>query len=289
MVDLYLLQQLVAVWEHKTLIAAAQELCVTQPALSKSMQRLEEIIGISLFNRSNRKIELNETGTYLAIKAKRYLEDGESMLAQVYAYDRALHNISFGVCSPDTILDVSPILTSLFPDLSVTTRMDSDDALLQGLDKGQYQMIVTSHELNREDLYVFPYKTVTLYISVPQEHPFYEKSEVTPEELNGQFVLIYTDIGIWRSWLKENLPGIHLLMMEDINAIREAIGLGTNLSFVTDNVIRSGYQTYNQKILPIVAPQTSISFYLLCKKENYFTYRKVFQKLAQNSSRNPNA
>lgn len=282
MIDLYLLQQLVSVWKHKTLISAAEELCITQPALSKSMQRLEEVVGIPLFNRSNRKIELNQTGVYLAKKAERYLEDGESMLAQVYAYNRALYNISLGVCSPDTISDINLVLTSVFPHLSVTTKIDSDKALLKGLDNGQYQIIVISHSVKEESFYVFPYKTVTLYLSVPKGHPLYEKSEITLEEMKGQFVLIYTDIGIWRNWIKENFPEIHLLLMEDVSAIKEAIGLGNALSFVTDNIIHSGYQIPNQKILPIIAPHTSISFYLLCKKEHYSNYHKVFHKLDQN-------
>lgn len=206
---------------------------------------------------------------------ERYLEDGEAMLAQVYAYDRALYNISFGVCSPDTISDVSPVLTSLFPNLSVTTKIDSDEALLQGLNTGQYQIIVISHEVKDDNLYVFPYKTVTLYLAVPQGHPFYEKSEITIKEMKGQFALIYTGIGIWHNWIKENFPEIHLLLMEDVNAIKEAIGLGKNL-------ISSGYQYHNQKILPIIAPKTSISFYLLCKKEHYSAYQKVFHRLVQN-------
>ena len=55
MIDIYLLEQLVAVKNNKTLIKAADQLGISQPALSKSMKKLEDLLQIDLFNRTNRK------------------------------------------------------------------------------------------------------------------------------------------------------------------------------------------------------------------------------------------
>lgn len=58
MIENYLLEQLIAFSEKKSLSKAAKKLDISQPALSKSMKKLEEIMGVPLFNRTVNSIEL---------------------------------------------------------------------------------------------------------------------------------------------------------------------------------------------------------------------------------------
>ena len=76
MIDLFLIEQLDAFARNGTLSKAAEELMITQPALSRNMKRLESLMGISLFHRGNSKIFLNETGKVAAEYAARILEAG---------------------------------------------------------------------------------------------------------------------------------------------------------------------------------------------------------------------
>lgn len=46
MIEMYLLEQLVAVAKHKTLLAAADALHITQPALTRSMKKLENYLDL---------------------------------------------------------------------------------------------------------------------------------------------------------------------------------------------------------------------------------------------------
>ena len=62
MLDLEELRQLAAFARWGTLSRAAEELHISQPTLSRTMQSLEEEFGVSLFIREKNKIELNETG-----------------------------------------------------------------------------------------------------------------------------------------------------------------------------------------------------------------------------------
>lgn len=62
MVEFYQLEQLLRVADCGTLSGAAEQLHLSQPALSRSMQRLENDIGVPLFIRYKNKIELNENG-----------------------------------------------------------------------------------------------------------------------------------------------------------------------------------------------------------------------------------
>ncbi|MBQ9195619.1 MAG: LysR family transcriptional regulator, partial [Clostridia bacterium] len=62
MLDVFLLEQLDAFSRTGTLSKAAEELHITEPALSRNMKKLEEILGVPIFDRQSRKITLNETG-----------------------------------------------------------------------------------------------------------------------------------------------------------------------------------------------------------------------------------
>ena len=62
MIELCLLEQLAAFSRRGTLSGAAKELHISQPALSQSMKKLEEGLGIALFERTKNRLVLNENG-----------------------------------------------------------------------------------------------------------------------------------------------------------------------------------------------------------------------------------
>ncbi|MDC0660497.1 LysR family transcriptional regulator [Leisingera sp. SS27] len=64
---------------------AAQELAVSQPALSLSIQQFEEVIGVSLLKRTTRLVELTAQGQELLPKAEKILEDVEASVLSVRA------------------------------------------------------------------------------------------------------------------------------------------------------------------------------------------------------------
>ena len=73
MIEIYLLEQLATFEECKTLSKAAEKLLVSQPALSRSMQKLEDKIGVRLFERSKNRIFLNKYGKLAASYARQII------------------------------------------------------------------------------------------------------------------------------------------------------------------------------------------------------------------------
>lgn len=59
---MYVLNELAAFSKYGTLTAVAEKLNVSQPALSRSMKKLEDDLGVSLFERTKNKITLNDDG-----------------------------------------------------------------------------------------------------------------------------------------------------------------------------------------------------------------------------------
>lgn len=273
MLDLYLLQQFVTFKECGSLNLAAEKLCISQPALSKSMKKLEDDIGYPLFIRSNRKIALNKTGEYLANKAKDYLKSGEDLLLEVNEYNRSLNNISVGSCAPAPLWELNADISLKFKDISITSRLSNNNELLKGLANNTYQLIIINKEINDDNLYVKKYRDETLYISVPKTHRLYKRKYVTPKDLKDELALVYKDIGEWMDWVKENMPDLHLMVLDDMNALNNAVRLGMTLSFVTDT--DKDDRLKENKILPIKGIDSSMHFYLVCKKDNLKRFKSI--------------
>ncbi|MBR2812596.1 MAG: LysR family transcriptional regulator [Solobacterium sp.] len=83
MIDNHHLVQILAVAEHGTLSEAARQLGVSQPALSKSMARLEKLLGVSLFVRDRNRLILNETGKLAVELFRQEVEFHEEILRRI--------------------------------------------------------------------------------------------------------------------------------------------------------------------------------------------------------------
>lgn len=100
MFELYQLEQLLTVADCGTLSGAAEKLHLSQSALSRSMQRLENEIQVPLFIRHKNKIELNENGTLAVSYAKRIMDQASEMIHGIQDYDRKRRTIFVGSCAP---------------------------------------------------------------------------------------------------------------------------------------------------------------------------------------------
>lgn len=69
------LEGFIAAADHRSFSAAADRMCMTQPAFSQLIQELEKIVGTRLFDRTTRRMELTEAGQLLLAQARRPVED----------------------------------------------------------------------------------------------------------------------------------------------------------------------------------------------------------------------
>lgn len=142
MIELFQLEQLAAFARYGTLSKAAEALHMSQPTLTRSMQKLEAEFGVSLFRRSKNKLEFNENGELAAEYAGRILNQAKDMLDLVRARDRAGHTLFFGTCAPVPALTLIQKAAQAYPHMAVSTESKDSDALLAGLRDGLYQVII---------------------------------------------------------------------------------------------------------------------------------------------------
>lgn len=271
MIEIHLLEALAAFYQFGTLSAAAKHLHISQPALSRSMKRLEEILNVSLFTRTKNSISLNDTGILAAQLAQDILNSETRMIQMVRYYDSSLHTISIGSAAPGPIMEIPSLMTQLYPDMSITCETENEESLLQGLEDQKYNIIILSHPMNLPNIVCLPYSTESLYVSIPSDHPLkkFKDTGVTFEDIDGNTFLQISYVGVWDEIKKKMLPNSKILRQSDresLNALENASSL---LSFATDVSLRSIRERNNPNriLIPIIDPEATVQFYCLMKKD----------------------
>lgn len=122
MPELQQLQQLVAIADAGTISKAAEEMNLSQPSLTRSIQRLETEWDVALFDRKKNKVALNRTGALAVQYARRILNDVDGMTRAVKTFERSLHTISIGSCAPGPIMALHPFLLERFSGFSILSE-----------------------------------------------------------------------------------------------------------------------------------------------------------------------
>jgi DNA-binding transcriptional LysR family regulator len=269
MIEFYLLEHLYAFQKYGTLSSAAEYLNISQPSLSRSMKKLEDELGVSLFERSKNKIELSETGLIAADYARRLIEEENEMIRHVRAFDRSLHTLTVGSCAPGPLMFLLPSMTRLFSDMTVSSAVVAEEKLIDGLKNSDYTFILLSHPLEDSDLCCTEYQTEQLFLSVPPFHPAAAYDTVSFSDLDGQNFIMYAYVGIWDGIVRQKMPHSKFFVQEDMDAVGELARYSDLPSFSTDITMKTMESRQNGRVnIPFSDEESRIQYYLICRKKN---------------------
>lgn len=281
MIELYLLEQLKAFSEKQTLSAAADELHISQPALSRSMQKLEEKIGIPLFERQRNHLTLNDNGRLLAKYGTELLKQEEEMEKKVVAYDRSKHAVHIGSDAPGPLYIYPGLLKKAYPDMEISSDMQTDAFLLRGLQDRVYQIIVLNHNVQNADMYCHLGLTEHLFMTVLPANPAsaYALKGLNFADVNGQSFLELSSVGVWHDIVQKKMPDSKLLVQTQEDALGEIIHASGIAAFATDISLSaaSHHRNSHRIAVPFNDPEAAQQFYLICLKENRERYDAFFQ------------
>ena len=140
MIEFNQLKHLVAIAKNKTISKAAEELLISQPGLTKSMQRLEEDLGLSLFNRKKNKIELNDNGLLAVEFAKKLLDGREEMIKELTKHNQ--NYLSFASCAPAPLWGIEYTFQTNTNSQFESYLIQDEQTLIDGLENGDYYVDV---------------------------------------------------------------------------------------------------------------------------------------------------
>ncbi len=189
MIELEQLQQLIAFSEYGTISSAADAMHLSQPALTRSLQRLEAELGVSLFDRKRNRVVLNGIGELAVTRARGVLDSVSEMGEELRIYETRLSTLTIGSCGPAPMWDLAAELGERFPEKTIATELGETDALIEGLERGRYRLILTELPVERPEILCRKYNEERLCVALPPEHPLSGRASIRLAELGEESVL----------------------------------------------------------------------------------------------------
>ncbi|MCR8842414.1 LysR family transcriptional regulator [Paenibacillus sp. SC116] len=181
--------QTVARTEHMT--KAARELHIAQPALSVMIARLEEDLGVKLFDRVGRQIRLNVFGkAYLkhVDKALGALEEGRREMEDMAGLEQG--SILLATTTLHRVADYLGPFLSLHPHVNFRiTQAITEEVMVELLDKGEIDFCIATSLIEQPGICNLPLQTEEIMLAVPSTHRFAERSSIRLSEVaNDPFI-----------------------------------------------------------------------------------------------------
>lgn len=173
--DFRQLQYMLKVAEEKSFSKAAQKLYIAQPSLSQYIQKLENQLGVQLFDRSTSPLQLTYAGELYAETAKRILDLNEQLLQQMEDIaDLKKGRLIIGLShfrSTYIMPRVLPIFHKNFPEIEIVLVEGVSSALVNFALNGTTDISLMALPVQKELFSYEPVFTEELLLAVPQNHP----------------------------------------------------------------------------------------------------------------------
>lgn len=175
---------------------AAARLHVAQPALSQQVKQLERELGVSLFNRSTRHVELTEAGRHLVEHARVLVAEEERTLAhmrELATGHAGRVSVGFiGTATYDVLPRVARTVRARLPGITLDLRGETlNPELVEGLRSGVFDLAVLRGSVDEEDISTLPLRSEPLVAVVPAHHRLADRPSIPLADLAEEPFVIH--------------------------------------------------------------------------------------------------
>lgn len=195
MIERLHLEIILAVAEHKTLTRAAEQLCLSQSALSHSIKKLEARLGLKLWLKEGRGLRLSPAGLRLLKLAQRLLPQLKHCEGELIEYAKGRRGqLRIGMechpCYQWLLRTVSPFLEQ-WPDVDVDVKQRFQFGGLGAILHHDIDLLITPDPIQDKSLNylsVFDYEQVLV---LHEDHQLANEEYVQPEDLCNETLITY--------------------------------------------------------------------------------------------------
>ena len=196
-ISLRQLEYFTAVAEWLSFRAAADACFVTQPGLSAQLKDLERLLGVQLFERSQRTVLLTPAGETLLPLARNILTASGEFVDLARSLARPLSGtLRLGVIptvAPYLLPKTLPTLRQRYPQLQVRLHEDLTHRLLELLSHGRLDLLLVALEADLGNVATLALTTDPFMLAVPAQHRLAKRKRVTEADIAGEQVLLLDD------------------------------------------------------------------------------------------------
>lgn len=199
------LRYLVAVVDKRHFGQAAEACLVTQSTLSAGIKELEGLLGVTLLERTKRRVVATPVGLEIAGQAREILLQTEGLVDTAQAVGKPLSGaLRMGIIptvSPYLVPRVLPGLREMFPDLKPYLREDQTSRLLSQLAAGELDVVILAYPYKAADIDHQDFMDDAFWVACPNDHALAKRKTKS--------------VGI------DEIPDNELLLLEEGHCLRD--------------------------------------------------------------------
>ncbi len=227
---------------------AAQQLGISQPALTTQITALEEALGLSLLERSR-------AGTQLSPAGRNLLPHARQVLLSLRGFEEAAghlaegHHVTYRLGVPPTVGPyllpyVLPEIHQRYQALKLYVREDSPRGIQQGLVEGRYDLAIVPLPLVAAELAMEPLFSEPLKFVISSEHPLAGRELIKPSQLRGEKVLTLEDQHHFHHQVQDICERLGALVLRDyegtsLDTLRQMVVMGLGVAFLPGLYVHS--------------------------------------------------
>ncbi len=217
---------------------AAQRLHIAQPPLSQQIRQLEEELGVVLFYRTKRSVQLTDAGNV-------FLEEAKQVLIQVAQAVQAAQRASRGEIGQLLVSFVSSAAYNVlpkilqvfrvrFPEVNLVLHELTTDKQLQGLQDGWIDVGFLRPPIEDDTLSLVTIFQESLVVALPKNHPLSHQKQVSLKSLTKEFFILFPrHLG---PKLYDQIVSLCQQAGFSPNVVQEAIQMQTTVSLVAAEI-----------------------------------------------------
>lgn len=281
------LRYVVAVAQVRNFRRAAEQAFISQPALSLAIQKLEEELGVQIFERGKSAVSITPIGQEIVEQAQRTLEEaGRIKEIARQGKDQLIGPLRLGIIysvGPYLLPALVPALKKLAPDMPLEVEENITANLDTLLRNGKLDVIVIALPFGdagvlTRALYDEPFEVVT-----GKEHHWAARRSIKPQELAAENVLLLDSGHCFSNQVAEACPelnrkGANIQQGTSLETIRNMVASGLGITVLPASANGARYRNPLLKVIPFTQPMPSRRIALAWRKS--FTRNQAIEVLA---------
>ena len=237
------LRYLVAVAETLHFGRAAERCHVSQPTLSAQIRKLEDYLGVEIFERQPKKVAVTEIGSQIVARARTVLQDADEIIALARtSHDPLAGRLKLALIptiGPYLLPRVSSKLRKHLPRLQLMLYEYQTDDLLRRLRNGELDLGILAlpvplEALESRELYEEPFT-----VALPRHHPLARKDDLQLSDIAGETLLLLEDGHCLRDQALEVCSRVQMRENQDYRAtsletLRQMVAAGLGVTLLPD-------------------------------------------------------
>ena len=182
-----------SVARHLNYTRAAEELHLTQPAVSMQVRQLEESLAVALFEQLGKRIHLTEAGQEVLTYARgitQQLDELEAVLNRIKGLSGGRLRISVATTANYFIPTLLGTFSRRFPDVTVSLDITNRETLLRQLSENTVDLVIMGQPPAAADVEAEAFMDNPLVVVAPPDHPLAGKKKIPLARLQEETFLV---------------------------------------------------------------------------------------------------